>query len=121
MLKHLQSVIHQEFINLVRDRRGRKVDQAGDNLFTGEFWTGRQALELGLIDGIIDLRTKMRQLYGDKVRLKLVSPERGFFRRRVPGVSSILEASLVRPAAMSIADDAISAFEARAIWARYGL
>lgn len=57
MLKHLQSVIHQEFINLVRDRRGRKVDQAGDNLFTGEFWTGRQALELGLIDGIIDLRT----------------------------------------------------------------
>jgi signal peptide peptidase SppA len=120
-LKNIQRVIHQDFIDLVRERRGRKIEAQGDHLFTGEFWSGRQALELGLIDGIMDLRTKMRELYGDKVRMRLISAERGLFRWRTPGVWSALEASMARPAAMSIADDAISAIEARAIWARFGL
>jgi serine protease SohB len=119
-LKTIQSVIHREFIDLVRERRGRKIELHGDHLFTGEFWSGRQALELGLIDGIMDVRTKMRELYGDRVRLRLISAERDWFRRRIPGVGSALDASMARPAAMSIADDVISAIEARAIWARYG-
>lgn len=119
-LKAMQAVIHKEFIDLVRDRRGRKIDASGDSLFTGEFWSGRQALELGLVDGIMDARTKMRELYGEKVRLKLVSAERGLFRRILPGVRAH-DAFMARPAAMSIADDVISAIEARAIWARFGL
>jgi signal peptide peptidase SppA len=119
-LKNIQRVIHQDFIDLVRERRGRKIEAQGDSLFTGEFWSGRQALELGLIDGIMDIRTKMRELYGDKVRLRLISAERGLFRWRTPGVSA-LDVSMVRPAAMSLADDVISAIEARAIWARFGL
>lgn len=120
-LKNIQRIIHQEFIELVRERRGRKIEANGQDLFTGEFWSGRQALELGLVDGIMDVRTKMRELYGDKVRLRLISAERGLFRRRIPSVWSALDASLARPAAMSIADDVISAIEARAIWARFGL
>lgn len=119
-IKSLQASIHQDFIELVRDRRGKKIEAAGDELFTGEFWSGRRALELGLIDGIMDVRTKMRELYGDNVRLPLISAERGLFRRRSPGVVSALNASMAGHAAMSIADDAISAIEARAIWARFG-
>jgi signal peptide peptidase SppA len=120
-LKEIQRVIHREFIDLVKERRGRKIEAQGDNLFTGEFWSGRQALELGLVDGIMDLRTKMRELHGEKVRLRLVSAERGLLRRWLPGgTGSALDASMARPAAMSIADDVISAIEARAIWARFG-
>jgi serine protease SohB len=119
-IKALQTGIHKDFIDLVKDRRGRKIETAGEELFTGEFWTGRRALELGLIDGIMDVRTKMRELFGEKVQLQLISAERGLFRRRVPGVLSSLSASMAEPAAMSIADDAISAIEARAIWARFG-
>jgi signal peptide peptidase SppA len=120
-LKEIQKVIHREFIELVKERRRLKIAPQGDQLFTGEFWSGRQALELGLVDGIMDVRTKMRELYGDKVRLKLVSAERGLLRWRIPGVWSALDASLARPTAMSLADDVISAIEARAIWARFGL
>ena len=120
-LKALQAEIHKDFADLVRERRGKKIEAAEPQLFTGEFWSGRQALELGLIDGIMDVRTKMRELYGENVRLKLVSGERGLFRRRIPGVLSALDASMARHAIMSIADDAISAIEARAIWARFGL
>jgi serine protease SohB len=120
-LKAIQAAIHEDFANLVRDRRGKKIEPYEGQLFTGEFWSGRQALELGLIDGIMDVRTKMRELFGDKVRLRLVSAEKGLFRRRVPGVLSALDASMAGQTAMSIADDAISAIEARAIWARFGL
>jgi signal peptide peptidase SppA len=119
-LKAIQADIHKEFADLVRNRRGKKIEPYKDRLFTGEFWSGRQALEFGLIDGIMDVRTKMRELYGDKVQLRLVSGERGLFRRRLPGVLSAYDASAVGTAAMSIADDAISAIEARAMWARFG-
>ncbi len=114
-LKNLQAIIHKDFIDLVKDRRGKKIEAAGDQLFTGEFWTGRQALELGLIDGMIDLRTKMRELYGDEVRLKLVSMERGLFRRRSSGVS------LELPDGLDLANGVLGSLEARAMWARFGL
>ena len=71
-IKALQRDVHQAFIDLVKTRRGAKIDKAGVDLFTGEFWSGGKALELGLIDGLSDLRTKMREIYGDEVRLKLV-------------------------------------------------
>ncbi len=120
-LKRLQSVVHQDFISLVKERRAGKIEGAAENLFTGEFWSGRQALELGLIDGIMDIRTKMRALYGDDVRLKLVSTERGLFRRRSPvGVATGGDLTGIE-LAKSLADGILSAVEERALWARFGL
>ena len=59
-IKALQRDVHAAFIDLVKSRRGAKIDKAGTDLFTGEFWSGQKALELGLIDGLSDLRSKMR-------------------------------------------------------------
>jgi serine protease SohB len=116
-LKTIQAAIHEDFIALVRDRRGKAIEDAGSQIFTGAFWAGRKALELGLIDGISDARTKMRELYGDDVRLRLVTAEKGFLRRRVPGVAALLPSFEPK----SIAEDVMSVLEAKAIWARYGL
>jgi serine protease SohB len=117
-LKEIQNAIHEDFIELVKERRGRKIEAAGDQLFTGEFWAGRQAVALGLVDGIMDIRTKMRELFGDDVRLKLISMDRGIFRRR-SGVGGIAWGA--GSLSMSgVADEVISALEARAIWARFG-
>ncbi len=120
-LKTIQEDVHQTFINLVKARRGERIEQAGDKLFTGEFWSGNQALELGLIDGISDLRTKMQELYGDKVRLKVISASKRVFGRiRFPGMggSSWSQSDYSAP---TFADELISAIERRALWARYGL
>jgi serine protease SohB len=115
-LKKLQREIHDDFIALVKSRRGAKLTGPENDLFSGEFWTGRRALELGLVDAIGDLRGVLRQRFGDKVVTPLVSAERGWFGRRVAGVGRL-------PPAMpaGLADDLISALEARALWARYGL
>jgi signal peptide peptidase SppA len=119
-LKRIQEIVHQDFIALVKERRGSKISAAGDSLFTGEFWSGRQALELGLIDGIMDIRTKMRSLYGEDARLKLISTERGLFRRK-PGVGvSVSGLELGVSLGKGLADDLISALEERALWARFG-
>jgi signal peptide peptidase SppA len=117
-LKGIQKSIHEDFIELVKERRGPKIEAAGDQLFTGEFWAGRQAVALGLVDGIIDARTKMRELYGDDVRLKLISMERGLFRRRL-GVGGIAWGA-GNLSWSGAAGEIISALEARAIWARFG-
>jgi len=122
-IKAIQKDIHQTFIDLVKERRGERIAEAGDQLFTGEFWSGKQAVELGLVDGISDIRTKMREKLGKRVRLRLVSPERTLFRRRVPGVDSLRVADLTRLdlSAPGIVEHVISAIEARALWSRFGL
>jgi serine protease SohB len=120
-LKKVQEVVHQDFIALVKESRGARIAAAGDNLFTGEFWSGRQALELGLVDGIMDIRTKMRGLYGEDVRLKLMPSERGLLRRRSGVGITMSGTEFGISLAQGFADDMISALEERALWARFGL
>jgi signal peptide peptidase SppA len=117
-VKAIQRDVHAAFIDLVKTRRGAKIEKAGEVLFTGEFWSGQKALELGLIDGLADLRTKMRELYGDEVRLKLVAPSTSWFRRR-RGVfaDGVLDFGF---SPGGFAADVISAVEARALWSRFG-
>lgn len=122
-LKELQGDVHEAFVELVKERRGKRIQKAGDALFTGEFWSGKKAVELGLIDGISDMRTKMRELVGKNVRLKLVTPKKGLFTRRLRGFiargsDDLAGADFTAP---SFADDLISAVEARALWSRFGL
>jgi len=114
-LKKLQREIHDDFIALVKSRRGGKLAGPENDLFTGEYWTGRRALEFGLVDAIGDLRTTLRERFGDKVDLPLISAERRLFGRRVAGVNG----GAFIPA--GLAEGVISALEARALWARYGL
>jgi serine protease SohB len=114
-LKKLQRDIHDDFIALVKSRRGDKLAGPENDLFTGEYWTGRRGLELGLVDAIGELRSTLRARFGDKVVMPLVSAERSLFGRRVAGVGG----GGFMP--MGLAEDMISALEARAMWARYGL
>jgi len=118
-LKAIQQDIHEGFIALVKGRRGAALAGPESALFTGEYWTGRKALELGLVDQIGDLRATLRKRYGDNVVTPLVSAERGLFGRRVPGI----DASALAPAwsGVGFAEEVVSALEARALWARYGL
>src|SRR5271167_4950799 len=85
-LKSLQREIHDDFIALVKSRRGDKLNGPENELFSGEYWTGRRALGLGLVDAIGDLRSTLRARFGDKVYTPLVTAERGLFGRRVWGV-----------------------------------
>jgi signal peptide peptidase SppA len=114
-LKALQQEVHESFIALVRRRRGDVLTDAPD-LFTGLFWTGATSRDLGLIDRIGDIRSTLRERFGDKVRMRLVGGPRSLFSRR-QGVGVEIGAGLTQ----GWADEAIGALEQRALWARYGL
>jgi serine protease SohB len=116
-LKALQKDIHQHFIALVKERRGARLKGNDKTLFSGEFWIAQTAIDLGLADRIGDLRSYLRQRFGEKVRMPLIAAERSLFGRRVPGISAL--DALAQQS--GLADDLISALETRALWSRYGL
>jgi serine protease SohB len=123
-LKKLQREIHDSFIALVKSRRTGKLNGAEGDLFSGEYWAGQRALELGLVDAIGDLRGVLRERFGDKVVTPLISAERGWLGRRIAGVASAAGMAGVGRSELlqaGLAEELISAIEARALWARYGL
>ena len=119
-LKLIQREIHDDFIELVKERRGAHLAGPETDLFSGEYWTGRTAVELGLVDAIGDLRSVLRERFGDKVVMPVISPERSLLGRLRPGVG-LESVGLERIGRDGFADELISALEARALWARYGL
>lgn len=113
-LAALQKEIHEGFIALVKERRRGKLKGPEKALFSGEFWLGGKALELGLVDRIGDLRGTLRERFGKDVVIRLIAPPSGWFGWRVPG-------SAGEAANADWAATLISAIEARTLWARYGL
>lgn len=108
-LKDLLEEIHQSFIGEVKSRRGAKLKDDKD-LFTGAFWTGRKALELGLIDGIAHLESELRRKFGDKVEITEISAPKGWGLKR-----------LGFGAATELPEAVINTLEQRALWQRFGL
>lgn len=115
-LKSLQEDVHAMFIDLVRQRRS-SLSSDGD-LFSGAFWSGAKAVELGLADRVGDLRSLLRQRYGEHVRVLAISTERSIWRRRL-GLRA--PASFAGSVADGLVERAIAVVEERLMWSRFGL
>lgn len=117
-LKAIQQDVHDVFIGLVKERRLGKLKAPDVELFSGAFWSAAKAAEFGLIDGIADLRSKMQQVFGDKIRLKVIQADKAGLLarlRRAPGAIGFDHPGL------AFADELVSAIEARTLWSRFGL
>jgi serine protease SohB len=116
-LKAVQREIHEGFIELVKQSRGARLKGPEQTLFSGEYWTGSTAVALGLADGKGDLRSVMRERFGEDVATPLISPPRSWLGRPQAGVTLLQQLSQHN----GFAQEMISALEERAIWSRYGL
>jgi signal peptide peptidase SppA len=110
-LKRLQEHVHEDFKSLVRERRGGKLRADEKELFSGAFWSGRQALDLGLIDGIGHLRDTLRARFGERTEFRVIAKRPAWGLRRLG-----LGTAAVDPMA-----SLIDAMEIRALWSRFGL
>lgn len=63
--REMLDVVHQEFIDVVKRGRGARLTDNPD-LFSGLFWSGRQAKELGLIDEFGGLDYVAREVIGQE-------------------------------------------------------
>lgn len=114
-LKGLQRKIHDVFVDLVRTRRGERLNDSYEDLFSGAFWVGAEAVDLGLVDGLGDIRTILRQRFGEDVQFRMIEPARPPLLGRLFGRRSLGQASLIDPG------EVVGALEERATWARLGL
>ena len=108
-LKNIQLELHQDFIDVVEESRGSKLNKnSGIELFSGEFWTGKKAKELGLIDGLGNADQILREKFGDEVEIKKFGKPKGWLAKKLSS-------------SQDHADKLISILEERSIWQRYGL
>ncbi|NLU85065.1 S49 family peptidase [Rhodococcus sp. HNM0569] len=112
----VQEQLHAEFRDWVASRRGAKLTGGPDEsydfeeLFSGDVWLGRRALELGLIDGIGTLRGVLHERFPD-ADIRFTSPSRTLLARL----------GLPAAAAGEAVSSALGAVGSRAAWARLGL
>lgn len=67
---HWQTVldsVHEQFLESVRAGRGDRLDDSNPDVLSGFLWSGRQAVDNGLIDGIDSLRSLSQRLEIDTV------------------------------------------------------
>lgn len=109
-LKDIQRSMHDDFKAWVRTRRaGRLSDE--ENLMEGAFWTGRQALDLGLIDGIGMAEKILKEKFGDETRFIEIHAEK----------KSLLSMLLPAESKADMMIEALDAIDHKTHWSRYGL
>lgn len=111
-LKGLQKDIHEYFKGLVRERRGHRLKGARAKIYSGDVWLGGEALKMGLVDGIGEVRSTLREKFGKKVRIRLLAPKRR-------GLGSFLRFGSKADGGWS--SDLIDTLEERFFWSRFGL
>ena len=61
---------HEHFISFVKDSRGDRLKGEEGSLFSGDYWMGKKALELGLIDGLeTDVDAFVKRKFGEDVKI----------------------------------------------------
>ncbi len=109
-LKAIQLELHEDFIKIVEKSRGSKLqDPEKNNIFTGEFWTGKASLKLGLIDGIGNADQVLKDKFGEKVIIKNFERPKGFIARK-------LSSSVTDPV-----EKLSNIIEEKSMWQRFGL
>lgn len=107
-LETLLAELHEVFRDWVRSRRGAKLKAPEAELFSGRFWSGRRAVELGLADRLGEVTAELRARHGDKAQIIPIGA------RRPPWPLRLLSGA-------AFAEGAMEAVETRAAWARLGL
>ena len=83
-LKKIQLEIHQDFIEVVEESRKNKLNKnSGVELFSGEFWSGKKAKELGLIDEIGNINQVLKEKFGKDVVIKKFEKPKSWISKKL--------------------------------------
>ena len=108
-LKNIQEQIHENFISYVKNRRGSKIREKDfDEVFSGLFWVGKKAIDLGLADGLGSIYDIIQQRFGKKAKIKIIDQKKSFIQRKLS--SSLLDSETI-----------MQKIEEKAMWSKFGL
>jgi len=106
-LKTIQLELHKDFIKVVEESRGSKLKKSEIELFSGEFWSGNKAKELGLIDRVGNANEVLKEKFGEDVTIKKFEKSKGWLSKKLSSSGSQI-------------DQLANILEERSIWQRYG-
>ena len=106
-LKTIQLELHKDFIKVVEESRGSKLNKSEIELFTGEFWSGSKAKELGLIDSVGNANEVLKEKFGEDVIIKKFEKSKGWLSKKLSSSNNQI-------------DQLANILEERSIWQRYG-
>ena len=107
-LKSIQLDLHKNFIDVVEKSRGSKLKKSEIELFSGEFWSGTKAMDLGLIDGIGNANQILREKFGEDIVIKKFEKAKSWLSRKLSSSTEHV-------------DQFANILEEKSIWQKYGL
>ena len=108
-LKKIQLELHSDFIKVVEGSRTTKLKKdENPDLFSGEFWSGSKAKELGLIDGIGSADEILKEKFGEDVVIKKFEKPKSWLNKKLSGTSE------------NQIENLLNILEEKSIWQRYG-
>lgn len=111
-LLSVQRDVHEAFKQHVKHARGKRLNADSDELFSGAFWSGAQAMDMGLVDGLGDMRSIMRDKYGKNVKFRYLKPTKSLVAGLLGGRAN---------AHQHWTAEMLSTVEERSFWQRFGL
>ena len=106
-LKKIQLDLHKDFIEVVEESRGSKLKKDSVELFSGEFWAGKKAKDLGLVDGIGNANKILKEKFGEDVVIKKFEKSKGWLSKKLSSSNNQM-------------DQLANILEEKSIWQRYG-
>ena len=107
-LKNIQLDLHKDFIDVVEKSRGSKLKKSEVELFSGEFWSGSKAKDLGLIDEIGDANQILKEKFGEDVVIKKFEKSKSWLSKKLSSSNDQI-------------DQLVNILDEKSVWQRYGL
>ena len=107
-LKNIQLDLHKDFIEVVEKSRSSKLKKSEVELFSGEFWSGRKAKDLGLIDDIGNVNQILREKFGEDVNIKKFEKSKSWLSKKLSSSNEHV-------------DQLANILEEKSVWQKYGL
>ena len=92
----------------MENSRGSKLKKGEVELFSGEFWSGNKAKDLGLIDEIGDANQVIKEKFGEDVIIKKFEKSKGWLSKKLSSSNDHVE-------------QLANMLDEKSIWQRYGL
>ena len=106
--KNFQLDLHKDFINVVEKSRGSKLRKDKEELFSGEFWSGSKAKDLGLVDEIGDSHQILKEKFGENVVIKKFEKSKSWLSKKLSSSNDKVE-------------QLANILEEKSVWQKYGL
>ena len=105
----VQDSIFENFKDLVLKSRKKKIKPT--QVFNGEFWTGEQGKNIGLVDSNENLNSYLEKHYGKKIKIRHIEEKKSFIKNLFSS----------RYGSNDLVDQFIQAIKENSFWSRYGL